>query len=215
MRKKFLSLAALGFAFLTQTLSADVCSICGWYAGASGSVAWHRNTRLSNFRTVEYKTGYGGNISVGFLFDSVWRLELEGVFRFYDNDCVHSELHKFSKTNNGHLREFAGLINLLYDIPICDCLDIYVGGGLGVGQTHLKQIDRHSPPFSETDNARFAFQFLSGFALDINDCWALTLGYRYFSMLKPKFCRRIDDSEVRVVKRPYSNNVDLGLRYKF
>lgn len=216
MKKKILALAAVGLAlFGVQTLSADICAVQGWYMGASGSVGWHNNTRLSNFATVRHKTGYGGNVSIGFLFDSVWRLELEGVFRFFDNESVHNSVTTFTKINNGHLRQIAGLVNLVYDIPICNCLDLYLGAGIGLGQTHLKQIDRTSPIFSETDSLKFAYQFLSGFALDINSCWALTLGYRYFSMVKPNFNRRIDGHHVRVTKTPYSNNVDLGVRYKF
>jgi len=217
MKKKFLALAATKLLILVsaQTLSADICAVQGWYAAASGSVSWHNHTRLSNFATIRHKTGYGGNVSLGFLFDSVWRLELEGVFRFFDNDHVHNAVTTFTKINNGHLREIAGLINLLYDIPVCDCLDLYLGAGAGLGQSHLRQIDRTSPPFSETDDLKFAWQFLAGFALDLNDCWALTLGYRYFSTTKPRYNRRVDGHNVRVLKTPYSNNVDLGLRYKF
>lgn len=217
MKKKLLTLATTGLLILVsmEALTADICAVQGWYVGASGSVSWHNNTRLTNFSNINHKTGYGGNVSIGFLFDSVWRLELEGVFRFFDNNHVHNALTTHTKINNGHIREIAGLINLVYDIPVCDCLDLYLGGGAGVGQTHLRQIDRTSPPFSDTDSIKFAYQFLGGFALDLNPCWALTIGYRYFSMLRPRFNRRVDGNNVRAVKKPYSNNVDLGLRYKF
>lgn len=216
MKKKILALAAAGLAlFGIQTISADICAVNGWYVAASGSVSWHNKTILSNFADVRHKTGYGGNASIGFLFDSVWRLELEGVFRFYDNNSVHNRITTFTKNNHGHLREIAGIVNLIYDIPISNCLDLYMGAGAGLGQSHLRQVDQSSPPFGESDNLKFAYQFLGGLALDLNYCWALTLGYRYFSMARPNFNKRVEGHSVRALKKPYSNNVDLGLRYRF
>lgn len=217
MRKKILALVTAGIALLgIQIVSADICAVQGWYVGASGAIAWHNNTRLSNFATIRHKAGYGGNVSIGFLFDSVWRLELEGVFRFFDNESVHNAVTSHTKINHGHIREIAGLVNLVYDIPICNCLDLYVGAGIGAGQLHLKQIDRSSPPFSETDSLKFAYDFLAGFALDINYCWALTVGWRYFAIVKPNFSKRTaDGNHIRFTKTPYSNGAELGLRYKF
>lgn len=216
MKKKILALATVGLALLSvQTSLADVCSMDGWYAAASGSVSWHNNTNLNHFTNIRYKTGYGGNASFGYIIDSCWRLEIEGVFRYYNNSHVHNKVESSRLTNNGHLREIFGFLNLVYDIPIADCLDLYLGGGAGLCKARLRLRDRTSPEITKNDGIKFAYQFLGGFAYDINDCWALTLGYRYLAMAKPSFDIRGNGHNSKVRKIPFSNNVDLGLRFKF
>lgn len=215
MKKKILLLAIAGLALLgIQTSSADICSMDGWYVSASGSISWHNSTFLNHFANIKHKTGYGGNAALGYLIDSCWRMELEGVFRFYNNDHIHHTDQSSRRLNHGHLWQIAGFLNLLYDIAVADCLDLYLGGGAGVAEAHLKLRDRSSPETSKSDGPKFAYQFLTGFALNITSCWDLTLGYRYLAMAKPSFNVKHHHS-AKVRKIPYSNNVDLGLRFKF
>lgn len=215
MKKKFLAFTLMGLGLLgIQPTFADICALDCWYISASGSISWHNNTVLNHFAHIKHKTGYGGNAAIGFFIDACWRLELEGVFRYYNNDHIHRLDQPSRRINHGHLWEAFVFLNLLYDIPVANCLDFYFGAGAGAAKAHLKLKDRSSPETSKTDGAKFAYQFLTGVVYNISTSWDLILGYRYLAMTKPSF--NVKRNQVAKVKKiPYSNNIDLGLRYKF
>jgi hypothetical protein len=56
---------------------------------------------------------------------------------------------------------------------------------------------------------------MSGFVFDIDPCWALTLNYSWINLLKPEAPTKHTAAKKTLRKAPFSNNVDLGLRFKF
>lgn len=221
MKNKLWALAAAGLIFLGQQTvlfgnyyngSCSEACMNGWYAGASGSVSWHNDIHGGNFSKIETKTGYGGNLAIGYLVE-MWRLELEGSLRFYKNKNF-ALVNGPSINDSGHLRDLALCLNLKYDIPFSSCFGAYLGAGAGIGQVRL-ELDNNILGDVTSESTKFVYQFMGGFVYDINSCWAITLGYCYFAMAKPCLITTTNQKHLKLRKIPFSNNVDLGLRFKF
>lgn len=239
MKKQLLKLFLASSLFIS-TYSAFGHDLCmdGWYGALSGGLSYHRDSKISNFTiedetaTFDHKTGFGMNMAIGYMVDT-WRIELEASYRRSKNEniCAEDVFSQSPHDDRGYIQNFALMVNAFYDFYLSDCFSIFIGGGIGASDTRFSYsfIDTATdcgessadcvPLVCGSDNEwNFAWQLMAGFAYHINDCWALTVGYRFFSTAKPTMClARISAEECcnKFCDMPYSNNVDFGVRVRF
>lgn len=228
MKTKFLTLitCVVGF-FGLQSASAhmNMSAMDGWYLGASGSGSWHRDTNLGKDKAcVSHDFGFGFNAAIGYILCD-WSMRVEGEFLWHrwGNDKFKPETGDTVK-DSGHIRRYAFMGNLIYDMELNDPVSLYVGGGVGYGNTRL-ELDHKigANAYRSTKNDwTFAWQIKAGLIYSINECWDLTAGYRFFAMSKPELpvssAVTTADATIKKAKvddMPYSNHIDLGLRFKF
>lgn len=217
MKNKILAIVAAGVTLLgIHTASAHSFGCCdpcneGWYAAASGSISWHNDTSLHGGETVGHDVGWGGIISAGYIVEC-WRLEAQYGFHCYDNKCFTNSTVDINDKGDTHIHSLMG--NLFYDIPFCDCFSAYLGGGLGWAYRELEI--NNTEGCVKDSHTNFAWQLMAGFAYDISECWAITIGYRYFSTVKPDLKTIASPTcAFKIRKAPHSNNIDLGARFRF
>jgi len=136
----FLSLLAL--SNFTQTVNA-YWRPDHYYVTGLGAVTWHRDMEIqqANISTIatqsldtDYHVGYGVAGAVGIGITKCWRFEVEGYFRNNEgkgmmfNDPIAGS-NRVSA--HFHYRSFSLMANTFYDFCICDCLELYIGGGIG------------------------------------------------------------------------------------
>lgn len=214
--KKLLLTLALSYLTLisAKTAYADY-GMDGWYLSGSGAFSWHNDITTGDVpgELLDLKLGYGANAAIGYLIEE-WRLEFEGVYRFYKNDTL--SVSSVTTDDRGKLQNIAVLLNLLYELPLSDVISIYGGAGIGISYIRLKL---NSPELSiqiADHDTVLAWQILSGVAFNITDCLAVTVGYRLFENSKPTLkTKSITSSSQKFNNVPYSNNLDLGMRFRF
>lgn len=186
----------------------------GWYIGLEGGANWTGdNDALYGSSTpvptttasIEFDTGWAVLATVGYGFESNWRLELEGGYRSNDADKIIT----FGSTWNGDLDQLSLMANVLYDVPLTERLDLTVG--LGAGAVYSQFDDSFS---GEDEDLNFAYQAIAGLSYGVTDRLDLTLTYRYQVVSEPEFSLpfpggadsyRFEDVE--------NHTVSVGLRY--
>lgn len=190
------------------------------YISATGALAFRndKETFLDSTKTgneFKNKMGGGASLAIGQTL-GCWRAELEGLFitsKTKDfTDFFNGTETGVNQSLKGHMRNYAIMANLYYDLPVYQCLSFYLGGGIGASFNQIKM-------GKITDkNALFAWQLLAGVTYDINNRWAITAGYRLFATTKPKMTIFDNQNKLKKVscsKMPIINSFEIGLRYKF
>lgn len=212
MKKKFLAIALAGLTLIAlQSASANCCCMESWYTELAAGGSWHRDSSLGNGANLEVNTGYEINFSIGYKVEC-WRLALQAHWERYNNNDY--TLDGTTVNDDGHLSTLALMLNLFYDIPVSDCLVWYLGAGAGVG-VHRLALNNTIAGSPAKEDTQFAWQLMTGFVYDLNPCWAVTLNYSWLSLLKPNGPTTNLAGSQDLRQAPYSNNVDLGLRFKF
>lgn len=195
------------------------CDPCNkWYLGASGSLGWHNQTEINIPITnsnsslafvANPKTNWGINLAWGRYF-SPWRLEVELSYKNNPTDSFDqiNDTRLQSSDFSLKYRTFSLMLNTYYDLCIAERTTYYLGVGIGISHSRLRiQID--SPIYGRNSNDLckylFAAQGLTGITYALTNSIDMTLGYRLFVTSKPQ----------NVENLPVSNNIDLGICYKF
>jgi len=109
------------------------------------------------------------------------------------------------------------MLNLLYDIGTGTAFTPYLG--LGAGWAFLDAGGVRSLNGNRTVNGsdnKFAYQGIAGVAYGLSDQLKLTLDYRYFATLDPKYSAKTQAGVSTSVDSEYSaHSLLLGLRYHF
>ncbi|WP_448206207.1 OmpA family protein [Azospirillum sp. sgz302134] len=200
----------LGSAVALMLPTAAMAATEGFYVGAGAGVNW---TRDSDFRfentgigaKSDYKLGGIGDLSAGYA--TAYGLRAEAEFAWRWRNAIDSTESSSRALNGagGKASSIAFMGNLLYDINTGTPFTPYIGAGAGIAQ-----IDQKLGNFSDKD-WQFAYQGIAGVAYNFTDNLALTLDYRYFATLDPKY-----DFGGTTVKGEYANHTILaGLRYTF
>lgn len=125
-----------------QTVDAEWCPD-HYYITGLGAVTKHRDMQIQQTNTslittemldTDYKHGYGVGGAVGIGITKCWRFEVEGYFRNNEGENLvfNDPIVGANQINaNFHYRSFSLMANTFYDLYICDCLKLYVGGGIG------------------------------------------------------------------------------------
>ena len=114
-----------------------------------------------------------------------------------------------NNVRNGEFDEWSFMVNVLYDIPLTDKLDLNIGVGAGAD---LADFDDSSSV--NDDDWNFAYQGIVGLSYALNDRLDLTLTYRYLNVDSPSFSgdngwsiERYDLDDVE------KHSVTVGLRW--
>jgi OmpA-OmpF porin, OOP family len=184
------TVAALTIAAASQSTTATAHNN-GWYIGVEGGAAWvddnegffGLNSGPAFFpESSSYDTGWAVLATVGYSFESRWRIELEGGYRQNDIDVIN--IAGFGPFTGGDINEISVMANVLYDIPLSDRLDFTVGLGAGADRVEFEP-----GPFwgGEDDQWQFAYQAIAGLSYALTDRLDLTLQYRYLVVTEPEF----------------------------
>ena len=108
-----------------------------------------------------------------------WRLETEGRYRDSFEITQPGITGALDITGN-----WTAMANLWRDIPITQKLDMYAGGGLGVGgyEFTFSESDGGSTASGSSVNTAFAWQMGIGMVYELTKNISLDLGYRYYTV---------------------------------
>lgn len=232
MNKKILGAVVAGITFLTGiNASAAYCYSKDWgcgsiYISGAGSIDWHRNIEFkteSRKEKLHFNLGGDASVAAGYMIDD-WRLEIEGIFKYnsLDNlDLTESGGTTVKAAPGAHIRDWALMANLFYEVPIEDCFSLFVGAGIGVDFKELS-VANYSRLESNFDSISerytlFAWQLKAGISYELTPCISLFTGYAFFASTKPgSFARGIGGASTtaRWVNSPYYHCIEGGIRFK-
>lgn len=232
MKKLILSIIFAGSALIGAQAAYNQDN--DWYVQANGAYGWHNDSKYSFINDKgekakgkeKQKSGFGGSLAVGHIFDC-WRLELEGSHR------TSSSKNKYYTSNTSLM------VNGYYDIPVTEDFSFYLGAGLGISSVNGKKLSKDTTPAGQTISQTIqsmtiagkvtqlaqsgssrhldtvgAGQLMAGVSYAIDENWDLVAGYRLFVTTRPTLAK-IDGQKIKLSKMPISNNVEIGLRFKF
>ena len=191
--------------------------------GLNGSAA---TLGMGSSGTVDYNVGYGGALAVGYGFGIGLRAELEGSYRYNEVDGMSGfggggSFGQF----RGSQQTYGVMANLLYEFAVSPHFRPYLGAGVGWMWTEWNAVrgtNSIARIGSDDTDSNFAYQLIAGFAVPINERWAVTLDYRFMQVVDPEF----DGLAARVVapngvsrgsmsSDSFNHSVLLGVRYSF
>lgn len=242
--KKIVLLTIL-FAALFVPDYAKAVNMEGFYVGATGAADFLSNTGRNHRRGSgsgygfrrsnrnRYDTGFFGAIDLGYRWCSGLRLEAEVAYR-YNRQRKNHRRHgygSFESTRNrrGHRDVWAAMVNVLYDINMCWCVEPYVGVGIGYAHVRNSRHNRFQPfsSFSYSDRRRrrhnrhddnaFAWQIIAGIAYPICDNIDVAVEYRFFDAVRSGRSERRNGYGNRRDhrKNQFDNSIGVNLRYFF
>lgn len=210
--KKFVLLTILFAAFFVPQYVKAV-DMEGFYVGATGAADFLSNTKNHRHgygsNRSRYDTGFFGAIDLGYRWCSGLHLEAEVAYR-YNREKRRHHSSSYSRGNRGHRDVWAAMVNVLYDINMCWCVEPYVGVGIGYAHVRNKRHDFFSYSGSRfrrnrNDDNSFAWQVIAGVAYPICDNIDVAVEYRFFNAVTN---RRHD-------KNSYNNDIGINLKYYF
>jgi len=188
---------------LLLVISATSALAAGPYVGASGGVSMVHDSDISEpgiSGTVEYDTGFGFNVNVGYDFDPV-RVEFEFGYKNADVKNV-SAFGIGVPVNNADLTTLSYMVNAFYDIKTKSAFTPYLGAGIGMINGELDDNGYTA------DDTVFGYQFIVGAAYNFNKNFALDLSYRFQGAAQDFSLNGSDLSYM-------SSNIMAGMRYSF
>jgi outer membrane protein OmpA-like peptidoglycan-associated protein len=171
---------------------------------------------------LSFDTGWAGFATIGYGFEKNWRVELEVGYRDNDaeltrgsrcsEDVVKEVAYGYGcgvRTYEGDLTEWTAMVNVIYDVPLTEKLDLNLGVGAGVDFVKLDLSNARGTYVDDSDT-RFAFQAIAGLTYQVTKRLDLTLTYRYLNVREPEFSARYKTLELDDVQK---HTVTVGLRY--
>jgi len=157
--------------------------------------------------TLESESGWGFAGGVGYIIGPHLRSELEMSYRKNDLDrlTVRGFGLNASGAVSGDATVWAGMLNAIYDVGTWAGFTPYLGLGAGVATIDV-DITAGGVSASESDLS-FAYQGLAGVRYAVTQAVDVKAGYRYFSLLEPRFGTTSADY--------HSHNFELGVAFKF
>lgn len=201
--KKMLLLTILFAAFLVPQCVKAV-DVEGFYLGATGAANFATSTKKHRGK---YDTGFFGAVDLGYRWCNGFHLEAEVAYRYNKAKKHRTYGANYNRRHRGHRDVWAAMVNVLYDINMCWCVQPYVG--VGIGYAHVRnQLGRtffngYGFRNRKNDNA-FAWQVIVGVAYPICDNIDLAVEYRFFDTTTQRHQRQI-----------YNNDIGVNLKYYF
>jgi outer membrane protein OmpA-like peptidoglycan-associated protein len=174
--------------------------------------------------TVNFDAGWAGLATVGYGFEKNWRIELEGGYRsndfnaavnYFDSNvecraAFQTELGcPGTATAKGSFDEWTAMVNVVYDVPLTDKLDLNIGVGAGADFSRVK-----AAGFKD-DDTNFAYQAIVGLSYKVTDRLDLTVNYRYLNVDSPSYTADLGFDAVATAnfQDVQKHTVTIGLRY--
>ena len=150
--------------------------------------------------SIRYKTGFTGSGELCYVYKD-FRFSFELIYcQAKSKDYVKTIIDLGDIT--GVKREsLSGLVNLYYDYSLTDNFNLYAGTGLGLAKTKGKAFLHTGSVLSSDPCTKLAYQLMAGISYNINDCWTIKTGYRFFNIKHKHF--------------PHMHVIEAGIRYNF
>jgi opacity protein-like surface antigen len=162
------------------------------YIGLRGSLALNGN-KVSTYAPTapptairaSYATGGGGSVYLGTRLPLNLRVELEGLYRW--QPLSQTTINGAAVGGTGRTNTAAGMVNLLWDIPMpADAyLQPFVGMGVGAAYTETSAYGGGNTYLSG-NRWDLAYSFMGGVAVPLNDTSRLTAMYRWMQVRDAK-----------------------------
>jgi outer membrane protein OmpA-like peptidoglycan-associated protein len=180
---------------------------------------------LSGEGTINFDTGWAGFVTFGYGFEKNWRVELEGGYRSNDFNAV-ADIHDVygyercavksfewdycSRTvaADGSFDEWTAMVNVIYDVPLSDKLDLNIGVGAGADFSRVK-VGGY-----KDEDTNFAYQAIVGLTYKVTDRLDLTVNYRYLNVDSPSYSAEVGYTPVVAnLEDVQKHTLTIGLRY--
>ena len=218
MKVKSLLLASAMLAGLPTLAYAEPTE--SWYVGVGAGANWGddqtgiltNSVGATTGYALEFDTGWIVAGSVGYHWDMA-RLELELGYR--DND-----VSGFAPgPSSGSITHFSQMLNLIFDIPLGESIELSLGGGIGgsLVDSDITGTLLGADAVIDDDDYVFAYQGLAGLSFDVGERTELFAEYRYFvtdeAQLAGSFSTGVTFSTSDFETENHSGLI--GLRYYF
>lgn len=167
----------------------------GWYAAITGGYTFPDDAESEGF-DIPLDEGFSVTGAIGTDLGAI-RVEGEGSYRENDLDVAGID---------GDISAISVMANVLYDHPIADAVDVYVGAGVGAAFVDFEATGGGLT--TDDDDTVLAYQFLAGLALYTSDNFAITGGYRLWTTSDLEF-------EGADVDAPLVHTAEIGVRFDF
>jgi opacity protein-like surface antigen len=166
-----------------------------WFVSAVGGPVWFQEISVGDTFTfdgdkyevdldVDFETGWGGTLAVGYKFANGFALSLSGGYYTATADTAEADI----KQNGNLVGEVSADLedldidltivpvnfNVIYGFPITDTIYSYVGAGAGATYSELDSDD-----IGEGDTWEFGAQGMAGFGFQVSENVGIKLGYRF------------------------------------
>lgn len=189
-----------------------------WYVSVSAGAIFPTDSEnqdlddLGFSNDLEFDTGYAVRGAIGKHLDP-FRLELELGYQASDIDDIEVGGVSLSDSLDGDITMVSLMVNVYYDQPVNEWMDIYIGAGIGPAWVEgdlsgSVTVGGTTATFEEDDDVIFAYQAMAGAAFHLNEHCALTAGYRLWSGTDPEFDTGKYDT-------PIVHTAEVGLRFSF
>ena len=165
--------------------------------------------------------GFGVDVSAGYSGLFIPEFRVEGEINYHSNgiDKVTSSFFPFPHTfgATGSIDAIGLMANGYYDFLNSSAFTPYLGGG--VGAAHVAITDAGIPALSGTTVSakdwQFAYQGIAGVRYSFTPNISLSLDYRYFATLDPKFTINTPLGPISAKTQYHTHNIMLGVAYHF
>ena len=213
----------LKYTSLILGLSSSLLISGPFYIDLKTGVCWPQKAD-----EISYKKAPTINVELGYKLADKWRLGLQVGFVQYINKQVkdgtkhRGDIFNHNETDFANCRFTAitNVANIYYNYVVNGNFVIYLGAGAGVTKLKYHFYDNNDTfgggtiSYNCSKNVWCA-QIMAGITYDINDHWALSLGYRCLKMENVKFKNKAIEAGIKPLKTPYLHSLELGLRYSF
>lgn len=191
--KTMLMASAAMLVFAATAGGADAGHFKGWYISAEAGANWVQDWDFtsatgpahSHKDVAEFETGWAAMASLGYAFQSNWRLELEAGYRTNDIDLIVARLNgggpvNYNTFDDASLQEFTLMANVLYDIQLSKGVSLSLGAGVGADKVNL-EFDAFVPA-ADVDEWALAYQGIAGLNIAVGSRTDLFVNYRYLNV---------------------------------
>lgn len=196
----------LTIAAVFGTAAADAGEV---YVGLSGGLNLAGDMDIEGTgidSSADFGAGAGAAAALGYGYGNGFRTELEVGWRRNDVDDV-------SGTGaSGDVSAFSGMLNGFYDVDTGTGFTPYLGAGAGVARVAADGVSPVSGTRVDDNDIALAVQGIAGLAYRLDEQWALTADYQYFTT--PNLEYRTD-SGVDVDGDYAAHTFRVGLRLSF
>jgi outer membrane protein OmpA-like peptidoglycan-associated protein len=172
--------AGVSMAALAVLSGGALAGPTGWYVGLQGGVSEIESTSLVFSPgpvpvAAEFDTGWAVMGSVGYRWDSNWRLEFELAFR--SNDLTTT-----APAFTGEITQFSQMLNAYYDFHLAEDVTLSLGAGVG-GNMATLELSPFGPAID--DDYVLAGQLIAQLSYRMTRQLELFLDARYFVADEP------------------------------
>lgn len=152
-----------------------------WYTGVKGGINAGADADVTGLNVpigISTETGAAVLWTVGYARNQ-WHVESELSWRRNDLDEVSGP--EGSVSVGGSLRNFAWMVNGIYEVPMTNLFTPFLLGGIGLARVEgeLTSVASYDVAVDD-DKTAFAYQFGAGVAYPLSKDFAFEVSYRFF-----------------------------------